>query len=218
MIKSYFVTGIVVAGFVSAWMGCSSNSGGGSGTGAGTTSSGTKAGSTSGTGAGTSSGTGANTSASSGAGAGTGTGGAAGTGGGTGGAGIPLECTVPSTPPSGGSCVTTVPENDAGTGIECNPVTNGSCAATDECDGDADSNGNSLGFVCFPGPNTATLCGACDNSAGPFCGGGMTCINEQCAKYCCTDADCGAGKCTTMDSEGSLFGPIAPALGICTTM
>jgi hypothetical protein len=232
MIKTYFVTGIVVTGVLTAWMGCSSSSGS-AGTGAGTTSSGTGTKATSSATGTASTGSAGGTTTSSGSvttssGSATTSSGSASTSsstsGGTGGAtGNPLECTVPTTPPSGGSCVTTVPENDAGTGVECNPVTNSPCAAADECDGDADNSGNSIGFVCFPGPNDATICGACDNQNGPFCGAGLTCFDfggatPLCAKYCCTDADCGAGKCTTSDSSGSLYGPLAPNLGVCTTM
>jgi hypothetical protein len=87
-----------------------------------------------------------------------------------------------------------------------------------------------IGFVCYPPPNTATVCQTCDNSSanGPFCGPGTTCLNSSatatvCAHYCCTDADCGSGTCTTMvqGTDGgptSLFGPIADSLGVCTTM
>lgn len=99
-------------------------------------------------------------------------------------------CGAPMTSPSAGSCITV----DANAGIECNPVTNAGCdtAAGEACDFSAD------GFTCYPAPNDAALCGACDQSAGPYCAGGMTCPGDKCAKFCCNDGDCGAnGKCDT---------------------
>lgn len=137
----------------------------------------------------------------------------------------PFECTVPSTPPSGGSCVTVGAMNDAGTGIQCNPVTNAGCSATDECDTNADSTTMMLvGFVCYPPMGTpAAVCAACDDQNGPTCAGGTTCFpfsstQAVCAHYCCTDADCGSGKCTTMGTSGALFAPLASSLGVCTAM
>jgi len=125
-------------------------------------------------------------------------------------AGQTPECTLPSTFPSGGSCVTVVAANDAGTGVQCNPVTNAPCASGYACDVAAPA-GTITGFECYPPPNTALVCGACDDST-TFCAGGETCFSgAECAHYCCTNADCGAGKCTTGG-----FAPVAPSLGICT--
>ena len=87
-----------------------------------------------------------------------------------------VECTPPA-PPS------------------CNPVTGEPCdlAKGEACDLGSDGNGGSS-FQCFPAPNDAALCAACDNTAGPFCQGGLHCDTNTCAKYCCSDADCGAGN------------------------
>ena len=59
-----------------------------------------------------------------------------------------------------------------------------------------------------PGPANAVTCATCDYATpATTCHGGMTCYtyggngDTACAKYCCTDADCGTGKCTTKDSD-----------------
>jgi hypothetical protein len=75
---------------------------------------------------------------------------------------------------------------------ECNPVTAEGCDAAGGATCDMSSQG---AFACFPPPNDAVVCGACDNQAGPFCGAGMSCFNAKCTHYCCTDADCGTGTC-----------------------
>ena len=120
-----------------------------------------------------------------------------------------------------------VAANDAGSGVECNPVTNTGCTGGKACDQGADAtSGDFNGFICYPPPNTATVCQSCDFldvNNGPFCGPGLTCealtmdgTVAVCAQYCCTDADCGsAGTCVTSQMGTSLFGPIAPSIGIC---
>jgi hypothetical protein len=137
----------------------------------------------------------------------------------------PYECTVPATPPSSGSCITTVAASDSGAGIQCNPVTNEGCTGGAVCDTSADMNGTLIGFVCYPPPNTQAVCQTCDDMNGPYCAGGETCIGlnmsgtvSVCAHYCCTDADCGSGKCTTTQNGMAEFGPIATSLGTCTVM
>jgi hypothetical protein len=89
-------------------------------------------------------------------------------------------CTgLPAVAPSGGSCYA----NEA-----CNPVTNGGCQAGYACDEDGFG-----GFDCFAPPNTVPLCGSC---AIDYCQPGMTCTGNKCARFCCTDADCGCpGTC-----------------------
>ncbi len=180
----------VVAGVttvVGTWAGCVVTTDGGSGLteGTGHTSTGTHTGTHTGAGGHTSSTTGTTTTT-------TATGGSATTN--------PYECTVPTTPPSAGSCVTTVAANDAGTGVECKPVTNAGCKTGQACDISADMMGSVIGFICYDPPNDAKICETCDGDKGPFCGGGLSCFSEDqntsvCAKFCCSDADCGAGKC-----------------------
>lgn len=218
MSKKFLWAGLVNAVLLASWAGCSSSSGGGTTTGTTThtttsSSSGTASSSSgTGTGGGTttssfSSSSGSSSSSSSGT-------------------AVPFQCTVPSTPPSTGSCVTTVAANDAGTGVECNPVTNGGCTGSDACDVNVDENGDVIGFVCYSPEGSAftdTLCAACDNTTdATSCPAGQTCLpydqagDSACAQYCCSDADCGSGKCTTMGSSGAIFGSTASNLGICT--
>jgi hypothetical protein len=208
MNKSFVWMGLAASGLMFAWAGCGSSKSAGTG-GAGTT--GTTA--TTGT---------KSTTGTTGVTTGTGTGGNPGVGGGTGGTlPDPFECTIPATPPSGGSCVTVGAANDAGTGIECNPVTNAPCPTGQQCDTNFDMNNNLIGFVCFPSNNVA-VCMTCDPSNNLACAASGTCFtydnagDSACAQYCCTDTDCGAGKCSTMVGGG--FGPVAPMLGVCTLM
>lgn len=148
---------------------------------------------------------------------------------------IPFECTVPATAPSLGSCVvidadagTNVPDGgDGGPGIQCNPITNEGCPATQVCDSSEDSTGVVTGFMCFSGNGTAATCAPCnDNGPATTCAPGGTCFTYDgeisvaaCARYCCTNADCGSGLCTTIDSSDiSLYGPLAPMVGVCIPM
>lgn len=97
-----------------------------------------------------------------------------------------------------------------GSALQCNPVVDTQCnvAGGEACD--FDGNG---GFTCFNMPaNTAAVCASCDDMAGPACKDGSSCLfadasgnTSKCAKYCCTDADCGgaAGSCAL---DGSTVG------------
>jgi hypothetical protein len=122
---------------------------------------------------------------------GTGGGGSGGTGGGTLPNITPICAGLPTTPPSGGSCY-------AGVG-SCNPGTNSECSGTP---GSACDLGET-GYQCYGPPNDVACGGACDGSSGPFCLPGFTCLGgggSSCARYCCTDADCGGatGSCTDL--------------------
>ncbi len=96
----------------------------------------------------------------------------------------------------------------------CNPVTNNGCAMDDWCDIAYPGS-----FACFSSSNTlATLCQACDLNVGPLCAAGMRChpTAKKCAKYCCTDADCGTGRCEL--DQMTVFGvelPMTNAVGLC---
>jgi hypothetical protein len=126
-------------------------------------------------------------------------------------------------PASGTGMMTTTASTGPGSGgmgsgggapSGCNPVTNAGCnsAGGEACDLNQDGV-----FFCFPPPNDTALCGACDNSAGPFCVAGATCQGEmgiKCVRYCCTDADCGGSVCT----KGGFAMAGYPDLGVCDTM
>ncbi|APR81212.1 Tryptophan synthase alpha chain [Minicystis rosea] len=92
----------------------------------------------------------------------------------------------------------------------CNPVTNEGCNAAG---GEACDLNSSGVFVCFPPTNDAALCAACSNgSAGPYCKAGTHCAEDanggKCTAYCCTDEDCGTGKCD--------MSAMPSGVGVCT--
>src|SRR6185312_10871506 len=89
-------------------------------------------------------------------------------------------------------CETTCCEDICNPG--CNPVTNAGCDAANGEGCDIDPN-NPGGYTCFTN-DSVTACQMCDESNGPFCGAGLTCLSDDnCGAFCCTDADCGTGKC-----------------------
>src|SRR5262249_27231286 len=116
----------------------------------------------------------------------------------------PPSCDAPAMSPSGGSCI------KIGGSVKCNPVTNQGCQPGEACDF------GMAAFVCHPPPNDAMLCEKCSNSnPGPFCGGGMHCLEDlglaKCAHFCCDDCDCGSGTC-----DLTLTGIMG--LGFCTVL
>ncbi len=112
-------------------------------------------------------------------------------------------CDVPAEAGSG-ACVTTVGDG----GYACNPVTGAPCAldAGETCDYQGD------GFHCYAAPpaNTAVVCSACDDTIGPACAPGNTCVpvdgGSACARFCCVDGECGSGHCNV---------PAGQVVGIC---
>jgi hypothetical protein len=134
-----------------------------------------------------------------------------------------FACDVPASAPSKGSCVT-VPDagvfDDDG-GVFCNPVTNEPCAAGQTCDTTSNACGEVNGLACYGGNNSAELCALCSATEGPFCAAGLACTSVSgdvtaCARYCCTDADCGSGRCAHTDGSGNaLFGGLFAGLGEC---
>jgi hypothetical protein len=104
---------------------------------------------------------------------------------------------------------------------QCNPVTGVGCPADGStCDLDVGSGH----FACFPPPNTIDVCGACDDST-TFCGSDLTCVLPSqastgvCYRYCCTDADCGAGGiCDTAFAASVLtITSSSDTVGLCVT-
>ena len=202
---------------IAAGVGCSSNSSGGTG---GTTTS---------THAATSSHSSASTTSSSSTSSSSGAGGSGGSTGAGGAPTNPFECTVPAAPPSKGSCVTYVSSdggaevdagvNDAGDPsiTNCDPVTNAGCTGTDVCLPDFNSATN-MNYFCQAGGSPAAVCGDCTNAN---CGPGALCVGLNqaqtvavCVQMCCTDADCGSGKC----NMAALGSPLPSNVGTCTTM
>lgn len=131
--------------------------------------------------------------------------------------------------PPGTACVTCYATNCAdelqacGAAVRpdvlCNPVTGEPCRPGEACDRIQPYPGTVSGFLCFPPPADATLCERCNIGGGPFCASTLTCVGSGgglsganvCARYCCTDEDCGAGTCI----KGT-FAPATPELGVCS--
>jgi hypothetical protein len=112
-------------------------------------------------------------------------------------------------PPVSRPAVQTLPPGcgPTGTKFQCNPLTNAGCdrAKGESCDDDDHG-----GFGCYPGPNTGKEGAKCDDKVG--CNAGFGCDTDdddddegECARFCCTNADCGSKKCTVRDKAfGSL--------------
>ncbi|UQA56827.1 hypothetical protein [Polyangium aurulentum] len=101
----------------------------------------------------------------------------------------------------------------------CNPITSNGCPMAEAaCDLVYPGMFVCLGFGASPAP----LCGPCDNLEGPYCGPGLRCHHKSgtCARYCCSDADCGTGRCE-LDPMLAFGSPILVAgdnVGVCVTM
>jgi hypothetical protein len=110
------------------------------------------------------------------------------------------------------SCATACAMTDG-----CNPV-NGSGCPDDVCDADYPGV-----YECAVNDGTLSkLCEACDNVNSPYCGAGLHCYpsSSTCARFCCTDADCGTGRCE-LDQTKAFGGPVPlskEVVGLCVTM
>jgi len=147
------------------------------------------------------SGSGSSTSTSSGAGGGSTTSTSSGTG------------TSTSTGTSGTS--TSTSSSGSMSSASCNPVTNAGCSGSDVCGPDA----TGTTYTCQPQGSPANLA-ACDDCSDPAstCGAGGICIalDESgsvaiCVEMCCTDADCGLGRCSTT----GILPALPDGVGVC---
>jgi hypothetical protein len=98
----------------------------------------------------------------------------------------------------------------------CNPVNRSGCP-----DKICDTSYPGI-FDCYENSGTlGKLCDPCDNVNSPYCGPGLHChpASGTCARYCCTDADCGTGRCEL--DPTIVFGEPLPLtkekVGICVT-
>ncbi|MGF1465103.1 MAG: hypothetical protein ACFCGT_03130 [Sandaracinaceae bacterium] len=91
----------------------------------------------------------------------------------------------------------------------CNPANNDGCRDDEACDLTVDPDGQPL-IMCFPPPATEALGDTCDNQRGPFCAGGLRCMERRCMDTCCADAECTVAgeRCVPLD-------PRYGALGVC---
>lgn len=99
-------------------------------------------------------------------------------------------CSVPSQAPSQGACYA---------GAACNPITNQGCPSSSSC-----VYAGSGGFACTPGTFNIPLCQPCGTQSNS-CARGYDCYGdyfETCARYCCTDADCGGAPGSCRDVSG----------------
>jgi len=98
----------------------------------------------------------------------------------------------------------------------CNPVTHEGCSTVgSSCDLAYPGY-----FQCYqPQGTPANLCEPCDFHDLPFCNSGLRChpVSKTCARYCCSDADCGTGRCETnqMLAFGAEIGRPGNNVGIC---
>lgn len=101
----------------------------------------------------------------------------------------------------------------------CNPITNNGCGSDGTACDLAPANGT---FECFPPPNSAQICGVCDNTKSPYCAPGLHCYapTNTCARFCCNDADCGGGVCEldALAALGSALTLAGDMVGVCLDM
>lgn len=90
----------------------------------------------------------------------------------------------------------------------CNPVTGEPCLVGSPCDL-AVTPGN---FECYPPPASVAVCGACGVE---FCANGLTCVPAgalaKCARFCCSDADCGNTAC----NKSTFAANLGADVGVC---
>jgi hypothetical protein len=116
------------------------------------------------------------------------------------------------------TCLQTNCSTQCGAKSYCHPVTHTMCA-TDGTQCELVYPGI---FACvppIPGGTPAQVCQPCSFDFGPYCGSGLRCdvTSLQCARYCCSDLDCGTGRCEL--NQNAVFGytTLNPAdmVGLC---
>jgi hypothetical protein len=101
---------------------------------------------------------------------------------------------------------------------DCNPVNSAGCAPGEQCDADYPGV-----FECAENEGSlAELCQPCDPVNSPYCDVGLHCFagSHTCARFCCTDADCGSGTCE-LDQTIAFTGPLpltTETVGVCVVM
>jgi hypothetical protein len=93
----------------------------------------------------------------------------------------------------------------------CDPVTSAGCHPGQSCDMSVS------GFKCYGGPNEVELCGKCGSLRGG-CVPGFTCLNinlTRCARYCCTDAECGPNGICNHAYVAKLMSAMTSPVGVC---
>jgi len=89
----------------------------------------------------------------------------------------------------------------------CNPANNDGCAADEACDVAAEPPTGRPIVMCFPPPAEQELGESCANDTGPYCRGGLRCMDGACMDTCCTDAECsGDERCVPLDATLGTLG------------
>lgn len=118
------------------------------------------------------------------------------------------------------SCLRTNCAAECGEASYCNPVTHNGCPN----DGTQCEIVYPGFFACVP-PGAATpsaLCGNCNFAMGPYCGSGLRCdvTTLKCGRYCCSDGDCGTGRCELNQNVVFGYSTLNPndMVGLCMNM
>jgi hypothetical protein len=82
----------------------------------------------------------------------------------------------------------------------CNPMEAEGCGGGGACDISTETNQ----FECHEPPNTAPEGGYCNPAQSSFCVNGLTCVDQICEAYCCTNEDCGGGTCVPSSTVGNV--------------
>lgn len=117
------------------------------------------------------------------------------------------------------TCLNTNCQTQCASPDYCNPVTHQGCP----------TDGTQCEFVypgifaCYPPASIpAKICEPCNFTTGPYCDSGLRCdvTSLQCARYCCTDADCGTGHCELNQNVAFGYSTANPAdlVGLCLAM
>jgi hypothetical protein len=97
----------------------------------------------------------------------------------------------------------------------CNPVTNEPCDTSMGQPCDLAAGFFDPIYTCLK-PSSTPLCGTCDDTNG--CAPTLHCLtdmmgkNGRCARYCCSDGDCGGGTCDTSNLPTGMVGLCMAAL------
>jgi hypothetical protein len=96
---------------------------------------------------------------------------------------------------------------DCNAASRCNPVTNAPCDTQGAQCMPGNGSFNGYSYTCGQVLSNTKVCDACSD-----CGPTQICLGGSCARYCCNDADCGAGgTCNTSIDPSITF----DGIGIC---
>jgi hypothetical protein len=131
----------------------------------------------------------------------------------------PAECNAGQTGQLFGNlatCIQTKCATECGATSYCNPVTHAGCPN----DGTQCELVFPGIFACVPPSGApAQVCQSCNFGMGPYCGSGLRCevTTLQCARYCCSDLDCGTGRCELNQNAVFGYSTLNPAemVGLC---